>query len=66
MKVKLIILFLILIGFQLKSQNIDKIANQICDSINTIPKNSKDTLKIIEEQIEIQSAILLKTNILML
>lgn len=64
MKVKLIILFLILIGFQLKSQNIDKIANQICDSINTIPKNSKDTIEIIKEQIKIQSAILLKTNIL--
>jgi len=62
MKIRLITLLLILIGFQLKSQNIDRIANQICDSINTIPKNSKDTLKIINEQIEIQSAILLKTN----
>jgi uncharacterized protein len=64
MRVKLIVLFLILIGFQLKSQNIDRIAFQICDSIKTIPKKSEDTLKIIKEQIEIQNAIILKTNIL--
>ena len=62
MKIKLTILFLILIGFQLKSQNIDSISIQICDSIQTISKENKDTLEIIKEQIEIQNAIILNSQ----
>lgn len=65
MKLRLIIIFLLFIGIQSKSQNIDKISNQICDSIRQISIEKKDTLELIRRQIEIQSNFLQDTVLLL-
>lgn len=65
MKHRLIIIFLLFIGVQSKSQNIDKISNQICDSIRQISIEEKDTLELIRKQIEIQSDFLQDTILLL-
>ncbi len=65
MKHRLIIIFLLFIGVQSKSQNIDKISNQICESIQQISIEENDTLELIRKQIEIQSDFLQDTILLL-
>lgn len=65
MKIKLIAIFLIFIGIQVKSQNIDKVSAQICDSIRQISIETNDTLELIRRQIELQSSTLQDTLLLL-
>ncbi len=65
MKLRLIVIFLLFFGIHSKSQNIDKISNQICDSIRQISIEKKDTLELIRRQIEIQSNFLQDTVLLL-
>jgi len=65
LKIRLIIVFLIFIGHQVKSQDIEKIADQICDAVSLVPLENKDSLEIIREQIDIQSTILQDSAVLL-
>lgn len=65
MKIRLIILLLIFIGHQVKSQDIEKIADQICDAVSLVSVENKDSLEVIREQIETQSIILQDTAVLL-
>lgn len=65
MKIRLILVFLIFIGHQVKSQDIEKIADQICDAVSLISRENKDSLEVFREQIEIQSNILQDTAVLL-
>ena len=64
MKHILILLIFLSIGNQSRSQNIDKISTEICDSIRQISIETKDTLELIQRQIEIQNDFLQDTSLL--
>ncbi len=61
----LLIIFLLFLGIQPRSQNIDNISRKICDSIRQISTEKNDSIEIIRRQIEIQSGILQDTVLLL-
>lgn len=65
MKIRLVIIFITFIGSQVKSQNIEKFAEKICDAVSQTSMNNKDSLEVILEQVKIQNAILQDTTLVL-